>query len=93
MRASSFQPHPWSRTLIANFLNYPARVADCDSVRWNVSHEYTPGSDHVVVADGHTGTNDTMPPKPDIVPDVNGFCRPSPLLRISGSTGWRAVEI
>jgi hypothetical protein len=61
--------------LIANLLDYPARVADCYSVRWNVSHQYAPGSDHAVVADGYTGTNDTIPTKPDIVPDVYGFRR------------------
>lgn len=61
--------------LIANLLDYPARVAYCYSVRWNVSHQYAPGSDHAVVADGYTGTNDTMPTKPDIVPDVYGFRR------------------
>ena len=61
--------------LLANFLDYLARVADCYSFRWNVSHEYAAGSNHAVVADSHTGTNDTMSPKPDTVPDVYGFRR------------------
>jgi hypothetical protein len=58
--------------LLANLLNYPIRIAHRYPVSWNVPHHHAPRSNHAVVANGHTGTNDAMAPKPDVVPDVYG---------------------
>ena len=64
--------------LLANLLNYPARIADRHPVRGDVPHDHAPRSNHAVVANGHTGATDAMAPKPDIVPNVYGFRRLQP---------------
>ena len=57
--------------LLADLPNYPARIADGYVVGWDIPHDNAPGSNHAVVANRHARTDDAMPSKPDIVPDVH----------------------
>src|SRR5699024_5289611 len=60
--------------LFSDFSDYSAWVASCKTVAWNILHNHTSCSNHTIITDCDTRTNNNICPKPAVITNFNRFC-------------------
>ena len=83
-------------SILLDFPDHTAWISGCDTVRRNIFHDYTAGSDSDIVTYGDTRNYGDATSDPDIVPDsdrLRVFCEGVSFGRVDGMSGRVDTDI